>query len=182
MSSQNEYNLLTFQNYGTIIIIKYHYGVDVMNLTYRDIKVYEFDVAINLAENVFMEFEAPEYSQDGINAFTSFLFDAKTKEILTNGINIFLVCFDGEKLVGMVAMKSESHVCLAFVDKNYHRMGIATKLFDILFEKAKNNGAKEITLNSSPYGVPFYHAVGFIDTDTEQLADGIRYTPMKRIL
>ena len=33
--------------------------------------------------------------------------------------------------------------------------------------------------NSSPYAVPVYHKLGFVDTDTEQLSDGMRYTPMK---
>lgn len=35
------------------------------------------------------------------------------------------------------------------------------------------------TVNSSPYAVPVYHKLGFIDMDSEQLADGMRFTPMK---
>ncbi|MBU9737013.1 GNAT family N-acetyltransferase [Diplocloster agilis] len=34
-------------------------------------------------------------------------------------------------------------------------------------------------LNSSPYAVPIYKKLGFRNTDTEQLMNGIRYTPMK---
>ncbi|MFR3657622.1 MAG: GNAT family N-acetyltransferase [Eisenbergiella sp.] len=29
--------------------------------------------------------------------------------------------------------------------------------------------------------VPVYHKLGFVDTNTEQLTDGIRYTPMKYV-
>ena len=36
-----------------------------------------------------------------------------------------------------------------------------------------------ITLNSSPYGLPFYKALGFVPTDNEQIVNGIRFTPMK---
>ena len=36
-----------------------------------------------------------------------------------------------------------------------------------------------ITLNSSSYGVTFYHALGFTDTDKEQTVNGIWFTPMK---
>ena len=36
-----------------------------------------------------------------------------------------------------------------------------------------------ITVNSSPYAVLVYRKLGFVETDTEQLADGMRYTPMK---
>ena len=36
-----------------------------------------------------------------------------------------------------------------------------------------------ITLNSSPYGLPFYQALGFLPTDQEQIVNGIRFTPME---
>ena len=36
-----------------------------------------------------------------------------------------------------------------------------------------------ITLNSSPYGLPFYKAIGFVQTDEEKTVNGIRFTPMK---
>lgn len=36
-----------------------------------------------------------------------------------------------------------------------------------------------ITVNSSPYAVPVYHKLGFVDMDVEQISDGMRYTPMK---
>ena len=35
------------------------------------------------------------------------------------------------------------------------------------------------TLNSSPYGLPFYKAIGFVPTDEEKTVNGIRFTPMK---
>lgn len=36
-----------------------------------------------------------------------------------------------------------------------------------------------ITLNSSPYGLPFCQALGFQPTDQEQTVNGIRFTPME---
>ena len=45
-----------------------------------------------------------------------------------------------------------------------------------------NHSEKNVfTVNSSPYAVPIYHKLGFVDTNTEQLASGMRYTPMKFI-
>ena len=38
---------------------------------------------------------------------------------------------------------------------------------------------KAITLNSSPYGLPFYQSLGFHETDAEQTVNGIRFTPVK---
>ena len=43
----------------------------------------------------------------------------------------------------------------------------------------ENSSNDEFTVNSSPFAVPVYHKLGFVDTNTEQLTDGIRYTPMK---
>lgn len=39
-----------------------------------------------------------------------------------------------------------------------------------------------LTLNSSPYGLPFYLAIGFIPVAEEQEMGGIRFTPMKYII
>lgn len=39
-----------------------------------------------------------------------------------------------------------------------------------------------LTLNSSPYGLPFYLAIGFVPTGDEQEINGIRSTPMKYVI
>ena len=39
--------------------------------------------------------------------------------------------------------------------------------------------AMALTLNSSPYGLPFYLAIGFVPLSEEQEMNGIRFTPMK---
>ena len=43
-------------------------------------------------------------------------------------------------------------------------------------------GHHAITVNAAPYAVEFYHKVGFYDTDKEESNDGIRYTPMERVI
>ena len=35
-----------------------------------------------------------------------------------------------------------------------------------------------VALNSSPYGLPFYNALGFKAVSAEQTVNGIRFTPM----
>lgn len=63
-------------------------------------------------------------------------------------------------------------------DEVFNNEGIGRKLWDFLRE---NSLSKIITVNFSPYAVPVYHKLGFVDTDTEQLSDGMRYTPMQFI-
>ena len=54
------------------------------------------------------------------------------------------------------------------------------KLCRTLWEYVLNHSERNVfTVNSSPYAVPVYRKLGFVETDTEQLADGMRYTPMK---
>ncbi|MPN64058.1 hypothetical protein SDC9_211829 [bioreactor metagenome] len=89
-------------------------------------------------------------------------------------------CFDGEKVVGVIAARPPCHIALLFVDKAYHRQGIARCLFNTLkdhFEADSQHA--EITVNSSPYAVEVYHRLGFVDTDTEQIVNGLRFIPMR---
>ena len=43
-------------------------------------------------------------------------------------------------------------------------------------------GKQRMTVNASPYGVPFYHRIGFRDLGPEKQQDGIIYTPMEYLL
>ncbi len=43
----------------------------------------------------------------------------------------------------------------------------------------KDYSGKAITLNSSPYGVLFYKAIGFVPADEKKAVNGIRFTPIK---
>jgi len=51
-----------------------------------------------------------------------------------------------------------------------------------MVSKLKQKHVDKITLNASPYAVPFYRAIGFKDLDEQQEYKGILYTPMEFIL
>lgn len=72
--------------------------------------------------------------------------------------------------------ENRKHICCFFVKAQYHRQGIGRKLWEYVLSSSKNN---TFTVHSSPYAVPVYRKLGFVDTNTEQSADGMRYTPMK---
>ena len=128
--------------------------------------------ALDLAWRVFSEYESPDYSKEGTEEFKKCLHD---EEYLA-GMEYY-GAFAGNRLVGLVGIRSDrKHICFFFVDGKYHRQGIGTRLFKAVCQEYPGH---IITLNSSPYGVPFYHAVGFKDTDKKQTVNGIRFTPMK---
>ena len=79
---------------------------------------------------------------------------------------------------GVIATsENRKHICCFFCKKaKYHRQGIGRTLWEYVLNHSERN---VFTVNSSPYAVPVYRKLGFVETDTEQLADGMRYTPMK---
>ena len=139
--------------------------------TIRKLEEYETQGALSLAWEVFSEYESPDYPQEGTEEFHKCLHD---NEYLA-GIEYY-GAFDSGKLVGMLGIRKDKlHICFFFVDGKYHRLGIGTRLFECV--KTECSG-KTITLNSSPYGLPFYKSLGFHATDDEQTVNGIRFTPM----
>ena len=127
--------------------------------------------ALDLVWEVFSEFEAPEYSQQGIDEFISTLGNSEFTEKLK-----FYGAFEGTELVGVLAMCEPQHISLFFVKADRHKKGIGRKLFNRM---KKDYETKEFTVNSSPYAAEAYRHLGFSDTDGEQLTNGIRYIPMK---
>ena len=132
----------------------------------------ERQTALDLAWAVFSEYESPDYSAEGTEEFRKCLHD----EGYLSGLHYYGT-FDGEKLIGEIAIRPDrKHICFFFVDGRYHRRGIGTRMFRRLLEDYPN---ETITLNSSPYGLPFYKAIGFVPIDEERTVNGIRFTPMK---
>ena len=131
----------------------------------------EREDALELAWRVFVEYESPDYSPEGTEEFKKCLHD----ETYLSGIRYY-GAFADDRLIGLLGIREEqAHICFFFVDGEYHRRGIGTGLF----LKMREDFPKHmITLNSSPYGLPFYRYLGFKATDGEQIVNGIRFTPM----
>lgn len=130
------------------------------------------DTAIQLVLAVFMQFEAPDYSVEGVEAFKR---TAIYNNDFLDSLNMY-GAYDSETLLGVIATRNNgNHIALFFVDGKYHRQGIGKKLFQIILE---NSTTKKITVNSSPYAVKVYHRLGFVDIAPEETTNEIRYIPM----
>ncbi len=141
------------------------------SITVRPLKEEEREAALRLAWKVFAEFESFDYAPEGTAEFLKTL---KNEEYLA-GIRYY-GAWDQERLIGVLGIREETaHVCLFFVDGEYHRRGIGTRLFERMRD---DFSGRTMTLNSSPYGLPFYKVLGFTATDREQTVNGIRFTPM----
>ena len=88
--------------------------------------------------------------------------------------------YDGEHMVGMIALRNESHISLLFVDKEYHYRGIGRSLVMAMTDYVKQElGKIAVSVNASPYAVGFYHKIGFHDVGLQTHSSGIIYTPMR---
>ncbi len=123
--------------------------------------------ALELVWRVFLEFEAPDYSPEGVREFYQSIHDETYLSKLK-----FYGAFLGEELVGVIATRSGgTHIALFFVDGDHQRQGVGKTLF----ETVRRGG---MTVNSSPYAVPVYKKLGFHETAPEQSVNGLRFTPM----
>lgn len=140
----------------------------------------EFPDAMELVWRVFLKYNAPSYSAEGIHNFKKFLGDEKLYELFCNGDYVIFACFDEDTICGVISLRNESHISLLFVKDEYQGTGVATALFSHLCSYCRSRGETDfITVNSSPYAVEYYRQLGFEPTDLMQTSDGITYTPMR---
>ena len=103
--------------------------------------------AINLIWETFLQFEAPEYSVEGIQSFRDFIED---KEIIQTVE--FWGAYDNKELKGVIATNdNRKHICCFFVKAHYHRQG--TVSYTHLLRKMPDN----IAVGSSRLGVHLKH-------------------------
>ncbi|MFC5547403.1 GNAT family N-acetyltransferase [Massilia aerilata] len=110
-----------------------------------------------------------EQGEDGMRGF------------LAQGFVYHVAEVEGE-LAGFIAMRQRSHVYSLYVDRRFHRRGVARKLWETAREAALGPGHPgAFTVNASNHALPFYASLGFVPTAPTQ--DGIvRYNPMRLVL
>ncbi len=145
----------------------------------RKLKKSEWDMAMQLAWDTFLVYEAPEYDPEGVKNFHDFVKGDELHNMFVLGEYLAWGAFDAnDVIVGILGIRKHWHISLLFVEPSLHHQGIATALLNRAFSEATKEGVSLLTVNSSPYAVEFYHKIGFNSLDREKTTDGIRYTPM----
>ena len=147
-------------------------GENMSDLICKELCADEIPSALSLAWEVFQVFDAPDYSEKGIEEFHRCLKDSAFCSSCR-----FFGAYSQGNLVGMIATcQNNTHIALFFVKQQFQCRGIGCCLLN---EVLQRNTTGSMTVNSSPMAVPIYHKYGFFDTAPEQLQNGIRYTPMR---
>lgn len=149
----------------------------------RPALISEWETAMDLVWKIFLRYEGDEYSPEGVENFWEFIHDETLEKMFRVGQYHMFVAIMDEKIVGVITMRDGNHISLLFVDDEYHRQGIGTQLVTYLADYLKlEMGKYFMTVNASPYGIPFYRNLGFKDLGPEVKERGIIYTPMRLVL
>ena len=148
-------------------------------LIYRDMQPGEETEVYNLIYQVFEEFIAPDFSQQGIDEFLSFA-SPEGLAARTQADNFVILALYQKQIVGMIEIRDYGHISLLFVDSEYQGSGIGTELIERSLGRchSRNPGFDTMSVNSGPNSVTFYEKVGFRPMAPEQEQNGIRFVPM----
>lgn len=137
----------------------------------RKLEGSDIEDALALAWKVFGEFEAPEYSRAGIDEFHNFVTEGWKNAEMT-----FYGAFEEGTIIGMLALRPHRHISLFFVEKDHQGKGVGRELFKTVAAELEG---RVLTVNSAPYAVNIYRALGFKPMAKETVTNGIRYTPLR---
>jgi predicted GNAT family N-acyltransferase len=140
----------------------------------------EEGIVCRLAVEVFSEFVAPLYSQEGVSELLRYIDpDLMSKREKSN--HFVLMAESDNRLVGIIEVRDFNHISLFFILREAQRKGISKQL---LYEALKtcsqhNPNLSHVTVHSSPNSVEAYEHLGFRSEGSEEFDRGIRYVPMK---
>lgn len=146
----------------------------------REVKETEYSDAMEMIWRVFLKFNAPDYSMEGVNNFRKFLTDETLYKLYLNKDYRVFAFFAEDKIEGVISLRNDNHISLLFVSEKYQNRGVGTALLNYLSAYCMEyEGQEFITVNAAPNAVDFYRGYGFIDMDMMKESDGIVFTPMK---
>ena len=153
---------------------------DISQISLRQMKQGEEADVVELVLNVFSEFVAPHFSNDGVLEFKKFVNEESIVERYQSG-NPIVVALNENQIIGVIEMRDNSHIALFFVEKSYQKKGVAKQL---LFEaikvcKGRNQDIQKFTVNSSPNAYDAYQQFGFKGENTVNTVNGIRFIPLE---
>ncbi len=154
-----------------------------LDVTIRDMRHGEADEVSGLVMHSFAEFIAPDYNEEGRANFTAFAQPQKLAERHLSD-HFTLVAERGAEIVGMIQVQQPSHLLMLFVDKRFHRSGVARRLLAASINKIRSEQPEVglLTVYSSPFAVDIYARLGFTVAGAEDRTGGVFAVPMVKRL
>ena len=139
----------------------------------------DVETASKVVLTSFEEYIAPEYTPVGVEAFRKYAAAEALRERAGEG-HFVIVATITNSVVGMIEFRHSDHVALLFVDKAFHRQGVARVLLEHGLTEARKRepNVERVTVNSTRFGVRAYEKLGFLRTGPERSVNGIVFIPM----
>lgn len=138
----------------------------------------DWDAAIAVAWVTFKQIASQVSDEAAIDAFREGLTSTQLYIDFLQGRYPVLCAYKARKVIGMLAMRNDSHISLLFVRQEFQGMGIGTGLLEQCKAHCRKHGVTALTVNAIATGIPFYITNGFEALEEERVEHGLRYTPM----
>jgi GNAT superfamily N-acetyltransferase len=119
-------------------------------------------------------------SGEGAQPFLAAISESAIQAYVTASNFEYFVAEAQHQLVGVVAMRDNSHLFHFFVSEAFQGKGIGSKLWQMVMDKAIQSGNPGMfTVNSSLNAVPVYEKFGFVASGPVVQNHGIAFQPMQ---
>jgi GNAT superfamily N-acetyltransferase len=131
----------------------------------------------------FQEYIGPEYPRSGIRDFLAYASPQAIKRRVARD-HIVLVAMVRNTVIGMVDVDDYRHIDLFFVDRRWHGKHVGRQLMMRTIELCleARPGLREITADTSDFGLPVYLAMGFERAGAPQETHGRHFLRVRRKL
>ena len=146
----------------------------------RKFKKQDVDEVYKLVSKTFKEFVSSDFSKRKIKEWLEEQYPEK--QIERSKTRDVYVAIIKNKIVGMIEALPNKKISRLFIDKSYHKKGIASSLLDKIEALYRKRGAKKLAVWSSLYAVKFYEKLGYRKSRGLVKKDGAVYQPMAKIL
>ena len=151
----------------------------------RPFEIWDLEKCAKLIKETSEEFNRSDFTPWNENEFLDFFDYQKNKENLIKFFeesDVFVATNQKNEIIWVLRVK-ENRIKSFFVEKKYHRKGVATSLFNYYLKTLKNWEYKIITVLSSSYAVKFYESLWFrVNWEDIIREDKVRVIPMKKCL
>lgn len=147
----------------------------------RELREYEILPGMKLAWEVFSKDMISTFTKDGIEDFRRYiLYPNMVESFRTNQVKLF-GAFEGQEIVGILILDSDSMIRLFGVSEYYRNRGIGKSLMNLacLFVERKTD-KNQIRVSAIPGMVQLYERLGFHPIANVVVGDKRTYIPMVR--
>jgi GNAT superfamily N-acetyltransferase len=133
-----------------------------MNYTIRSSQSADAEMASALVQQSFIQLVGPDWEQHAVNTFLAETSGNCLRDLISKAAFTAVAEVQG-RLVGFILMPSPALIGLLFVKPNFLRNGIAKSLWQAARRHIETTckEVKTVELNSTPYAVAAYRALGF---------------------